>query len=507
MKYVRVYELAKQYGLTNDQMINFLMTNGIDIENHMSRVEISSINQLVGALEGKKNFYEHINKTSLKRIKIESLFGKYDYDIKFENDICIWVAENGEGKTTILNILVALLNGDVKTLANINFKKITITIGDKIIFLDKTTKNDKSVDRRKFEKLLFEIQEVIPYTSFRRILNKYRDNEPINYSEMEMYIKKYMFEIDEAYKLERVLYLLNELQEMELEKFSRTIYEIKNEVKEEPLFYPTYRRIEISLDKVFLNDNNKRKLPSGMTKYINFGMKDVKKRVNALLKKMSADANDSYVQMNGEVISDLLKGVSMEELTRNIDPIDKHKVEVIIKRIGEERIENIEKLKSFVANKEEHPNEEFLKFYLNKLVNIYASQKAIDRKLSQFAKVCTKYLSGKKVVYNEVDLSVDVFDSNNEIIDFDDLSSGEKQIVSIFSKVYLDVMTSCILIIDEPEISLSIEWQKEFLIDIYNSGKVGLLIAATHSPFIFKNKFRKYTIEMDLYKEKRDKWD
>ena len=45
MKYVRVYELAKQYGLTNDQMINFLMTNGIDIENHMSRVEISSINQ------------------------------------------------------------------------------------------------------------------------------------------------------------------------------------------------------------------------------------------------------------------------------------------------------------------------------------------------------------------------------------------------------------------------------------------------------------------------------
>lgn len=75
MKYVRVYELAKQYGLTNDQMINFLMTNGIDIENHMSRVEISSINQLVGALEGKKNFYEHINKTSLKRIKIESLFG------------------------------------------------------------------------------------------------------------------------------------------------------------------------------------------------------------------------------------------------------------------------------------------------------------------------------------------------------------------------------------------------------------------------------------------------
>ena len=141
-----------------------------------------------------------------------------------------------------------------------------------------------------------------------------------------------------------------------------------------------------------------------------------------------------------------------------------------------------------------------MKFYLNKLVKIYDSQRAIDEKLSKFVKVCTKYLAGKKVVYDEVNLSVCVFDVNGDEIDFDDLSSGEKQIVSIFSKVYLDVMTSCIFIIDEPELSLSIAWQKEFLIDIYNSGKVGLLIATTHSPFIFKNEFRNYTVEMDLYK-------
>lgn len=305
--------------------------------------------------------------------------------------------------------------------------------------------------------------------------------------------------MDGIYGNEKLFYLLNEIQELGLENFTEKIYEIKNEVREEPSFYPTYRRIEVSIDKVFLNN----KVPNEMTKYINFGMRDVKKRVNALLEKMSSDANTSYIQMNGEVISDLLKGASMEELTRNIAPIDKHKVEVIIKRIGEERIENIEKLKSFVANNEEHPNEEFLKFYLNKLVKIYDSQKAIDEKLSNFAKVCTKYLAGKKVVYDEVNLSVCVFDANDDQIDFDDLSSGEKQIVSIFSKVYLDVMTSCIFIIDEPELSLSIEWQKEFLIDIYNSGKVGLLIATTHSPFIFKNEFRDYTVEMDLYKREK----
>lgn len=51
------------------------------------------------------------------RIKIFGLFGKYDYDIDFANDVCIWVSENGVGKTTILNIIVALLNADKKALA------------------------------------------------------------------------------------------------------------------------------------------------------------------------------------------------------------------------------------------------------------------------------------------------------------------------------------------------------------------------------------------------------
>ncbi len=124
MEYVRVYELAKKYGLTNEQMINFLIDNGIDVVSHMSSVKMSSVSQLMKLLEGKKNFHEHTNKTSLKRIKIDGLFGKYDYDIEFKKKILVYgLPKMAKGKTTILNILVALLNGDIKTLANINFHK------------------------------------------------------------------------------------------------------------------------------------------------------------------------------------------------------------------------------------------------------------------------------------------------------------------------------------------------------------------------------------------------
>lgn len=500
MEKIRVHELAKTYGLTNDQMIDFLIRNDIDVVNHMSTVDMDAVSKIIKKLEIKRNLGEHKNKTSLKRIKIFGLFGKYDYDIDFANDVCIWVSENGVGKTTILNIIVALLNADKKALAEANFRRVEVTIGSKEYIIDKTEIKKNYSNERHIENFFEEIREYIPMHHYYRIVEEYRKHGQIDIEYLEEIVHRYAYREMNSYRLEKKWrYVLHELREMQFSDFSDVLYEIKNKIVEEPLFYPTYRRIEVSLDKVFLN--NPSRINNELTKYIGFGMDDVKKRIGNLLDKMSKDANNSYIEMNGAIISDLLKNSSISELANSIPQINRHKVEVVIKRIGEERIENIEKLKEFVNGKVENPNEDFLKFYLDKLVKIYDSQKAIDDKLTKFANVCTKYLAGKKIIYDEALLSIDVYDIDGEKIDFDDLSSGEKQIVSIFSKVYLDVTTSCIFVIDEPEISLSIEWQKEFLIDIYNSGKVGLLIATTHSPFIFKNQFRDYTMEINTFKK------
>lgn len=46
---------------------------------------------------------------------------------------------------------------------------------------------------------------------------------------------------------------------------------------------------------------------------------------------------------------------------------------------------------------------------------------------------------------------------------------------------------------DEPEISLSLLWQRKLLPIIADSGNCRLLIAATHSPFVFDNKLKTYT--------------
>lgn len=77
-------------------------------------------------------------------------------------------------------------------------------------------------------------------------------------------------------------------------------------------------------------------------------------------------------------------------------------------------------------------------------------------------------------------------------MELSNLSSGEKQIVSIFSLLYLTNEKNYMVLIDEPELSLSVKWQRFFLEDIKNSISCKGLIAVTHSPFIFDNSLDRF---------------
>ena len=227
-------------------------------------------------------------------------------------------------------------------------------------------------------------------------------------------------------------------------------------------------------------------------------MKEVEERIESLLDEIRISTNIAYSTINGEVINDLFDESIKHKVDKN--KIDIEKFKIVIDRIGRTNIENPERIEDFV----EKPNEEktFLLYYIQKLISIYDKQEKLALRIKNFISVCNRYLTNKEFVFNESELRVDVKMKTDScaFVELEDLSSGEKQMVSIFSKVYLDVPSPCIFVIDEPELSLSIEWQKQFLVDIYNSHKVGLLLATTHSPFIFKNDFNQFTKEIEVFK-------
>ena len=343
-------EIAKQYALTNKQLLDFLLLYNIDALNDTDIVD-KKIENILKKLSPNLNANNHKNTTSLHNIKIEGLVGKFNYSINFDDDISIWVSENGIGKTTILNIIVAILNYDQKTLLDINFKKIEITLRKKtdtkidtktyIIDKEEYSQIKNSDDKQRTRRIIEELSMYIPRRYYIKLRNEY---EKKKYIDLDL-LKDIIFNStnNETIRSKRFLLLYHKLEELQYRNLSQILYKIKDFIMEDIIFYPTYRRVEVGVDKIFFNNDEVYNQYELSPKYIAFGMNDVKNRIDNLLDKMRKDENSAYIEMNANIISELLKK-NIKEYIQQDDKIDINKVNIIIKRIGEDRIENLSSL-------------------------------------------------------------------------------------------------------------------------------------------------------------------
>ncbi len=103
--------------------------------------------------------------------------------------------------------------------------------------------------------------------------------------------------------------------------------------------------------------------------------------------------------------------------------------------------------------------------------------------------------SGKKI--NEKSNELEFITSKEKTIGVKQLSSGEKQYLIIMLTVLLEVNKEYILLMDEPEISLNIEWQETLLENIEKLNPNCQIIMTTHSPGILLNGWGQMVTEMD----------
>ncbi|MDL2231591.1 ATP-binding protein [Porphyromonadaceae bacterium OttesenSCG-928-L07] len=78
-----------------------------------------------------------------------------------------------------------------------------------------------------------------------------------------------------------------------------------------------------------------------------------------------------------------------------------------------------------------------------------------------------------------------IFMDGDEVIPLYKLSSGEKQLLVILLKVFLMEEKPYILLMDEPEISLHIEWQYRLFEEVRKLNPNCQIITSTHSPSLF----------------------
>lgn len=161
----------------------------------------------------------------------------------------------------------------------------------------------------------------------------------------------------------------------------------------------------------------------------------------------------------------------------------------------------------------------FLNYFLTKLATVIRSTKDLELPVDGFINSCNKYLvsaepstvlqqgqeggavrtlDDKALKLNRANLRVHVESvPEGRRISLDALSSGEKQMISLLAKMFLYTGRKIVLI-DEPELSLSMDWQKDILVDVLNAPLCGQLIAITHSPFVFDNELEPFARALQL---------
>ena len=101
-----------------------------------------------------------------------------------------------------------------------------------------------------------------------------------------------------------------------------------------------------------------------------------------------------------------------------------------------------------------------------------------------------------KVIDNESDKLRFIIDGKT-LIDANNLSSGEKQLLIILLTVLLEDGQEYVLMMDEPEISMHISWQYKLIDMILQLNPNVQILLTTHSPSIFSNGWGDKAIYME----------
>jgi predicted ATP-dependent endonuclease of OLD family len=299
-------------------------------------------------------------------------------------------------------------------------------------------------------------------------------------------------------------------------RISEAEKEISKLVTAQIVYLPTYRRIEKELQSIFPQiDEELRKYTSereytvtgrrgnDFVELVSFGMQDIKKDVDLRLGKLRDFARDQFNSLTGSYLTDVIHAqadrYNKEDITRLTDAdisevlkfVDEKSLSSLDKEMLKKQITDIAKSKKLTT-----PQKYMANFFV-KLLNSRRQIRSEDAGIRRFAELCNEYLQPSKfAVYDDTTFHFSIFDDDQREIEMPFLSSGEKQIISIFSHLLLSQSKEFIVVIDEPELSLSVPWQVRFLPDILATSRCCALLSVTHSPFIFDNALRVHTVDL-----------
>lgn len=438
----------------------------------------------------------------IEKISAKGIIELYDYDINFMDgnpDLKAIYAENGCGKTNLLKLIHYVTSGNIEKLQKVPlmpFRELCIKTSDGTILFKKNENKSVSLSIRDNNE-----EELLSEELRAGDLNSASDME-LSDEIQDRYIRM-SFNIHE-YTGKSVLLGTNRLNDTD----ARTRYRVrmlrKHEAREEAdrdygvsgsIIYSVLDDLNYSLvgnaQRVSTTSRGSRGVYSKIVKNV---LND-----RASLDQRGRDARNEIVEKIKH-INDIKKLVDKYNL------IDFEEFRSIEKQIEAPR-STVREFKSLYS---------ILNLYFDSLEEKIQDVSPAASLIDSFINAINTMFRDKVITYNIqraysnrngfIVQSIDAHKNEEFIkekeIDPADLSSGEKHLIFLLAKVIISATRGdTLLIIDEPEISLGMMWQRLFVKYVRKcAAESGLqIIMATHSPLILD----KYE-EIDVSMSKRE---
>jgi len=422
----------------------------------------------------------------LKKIKIEKLFNTFDYEINFnEKGLTILTGPNGYGKTTILNIINSLYKNNLYYFFRLPFKKLEVEFDEVKIEINKSEKNTIEMKTNNENSFIFNEKDI--NREFKKIA---RD---LSYRQVEE--NRWINRNGIVYSKEN---LIEELTTKDLDL--NIVYKKGNIPKTNKVYLIKEQRLigktlEKRRDIHYYRDESNENFNITVEKYSKELSKNLKE-ILAKASKIGQELDSSFPRRLFEEIN----SISEDDFNKRYNKIkEKQK---LLKIYGLSSIEE--------GNQANYKleNSKALFVYLNDTESKLIIFDEILKKLKIFSNILEK----RKFAYKTIQIDPEIGfkfiskdEDRNEIL-LSDLSSGEQQELILLYELLFKAEPNTIVLIDEPEISLHVSWQKEFLNDLQQIVELQQIevIIATHSPQIINGNWDLTVDLFDLVEGKKD---
>lgn len=416
----------------------------------------------------------------VERIIVEDLYDTYSYDIETPSTseaesgkLLLLYGDNGSGKTTILNLVYHLLSpepygGHRTYVGGIPFKKFEVYLTNGIIV---SAKRKITQDLNKYSINYIDSNIDIDFTwNWHSKQRKKSEHEEI-YQNLCNHLKSLNLNLHFLSDTRKTADLRKDNirnYQKQIQIVDRGDVYLNVDASDEGDPFSTDALLKKSIDDTV--QWFRRQALSGTT----VGYLSVNEIYKDIIKRIVTFGDEEHSKIHTDIVESLKNDLTKLKnrnskfakygLTPDLDIKD------LVKFLGSANSSNVSLLKTVLGP--------YLDGHKARLDALQDLQNVIN----EFVSLLTTFYSKKAVEVN-IEEGIDIYTSNGKKLSPFSLSSGEKQLLLLFSHAVQARKKGTIFIIDEPEISLNVKWQRKLIKAIMTclSGTDSQVILATHS--------------------------